>query len=46
MEHFHFFSVFEKTIRLFKQFSEELKKKDPNFIVDLLANCLAKQEFS
>jgi hypothetical protein len=38
--------VFEKTIRLFKQFSEELKKKDSTFIVELLATCLPKHEFS
>ena len=49
MEHFDFFPIFEKVIRLFKFFSEELKKhKDPRdnqFIVQLLSNCLPKHEF-
>jgi len=49
MEHFDFFSVFEKTIRLFKLLSEELKRqvdtRDQEFIVGLLAQCVPKAEF-
>lgn len=49
MEAFHFFSVFEKIVRLIKHFSEELKRqtdmKDSQFLVNLLTECLPKTEF-
>lgn len=49
MEHFDFFTHFEKTVRLFKTFAEELKKKeherDSMFIINFLSKCVPKPEF-
>jgi hypothetical protein len=49
MEHFDFFALFEKTIRLLKHFAEELKKmgreRDNMFIINFLSKCVPKQEF-
>ena len=48
MEHFDFFPVFEQVIKLFKLFSEELKRKssmrDTQFIVNFLSHCLPKEQ--